>query len=367
MKKLLLFYIIFNLLSCTNVNQENQKPLRVIELKGTDYNRGLIHGKTLKKEITQIIRQWSNITEAKHKLKMEVIKNDFLNKVNYIEAIKKWTPELIDEIKGIADGSGINYELIFLLQISEELDNYIPSPEMFKCTAIGVNKTGNCPTYIAQNMEPPRYLQGFPTLLHIKQYDSDLESYVFTFPGFIGLNGLNSKAVGVTANGLPEYYYKVKGLPVSFVVRGILEKTTFKDAINFIYNIDHAKAQNYIIGGKEKAICFECDAEKIYKYNSFENPNLTYHTNNYLAGDYPSEYCSRLTTLREELKKRNFKAGFHDIKAILSSDKYNAGRPISYYNTYGCTIMILSDNPELHITSGRPNKNKFFIYKFDKK
>ena len=364
MKKLLLFCIIFILSNCTKKDQPVQNPLRVVELQGTAYNRGLIHGKTLKEEIKQIITQWSNMTELKHKMKMEDIKKDFLNRTNYIEAIKKWTPDLIDEIKGIADGSGIDYELILLLQISEELENYIPSYTMFKCTSIGVNKTENSPTYIAQNMEPPRYLQGFPTLLHIKHDNFDLETYVFTFPGFIGLNGLNSKAVGITGNGLPDYHYKNKGLPVSFVVRGILEKTTLKDAIDFIYNIEHAKAQNYIIGGREKATCFECDSEEIFIFSDEENPNLTYHTNHYLVADYESKYCSRLKTLKEELVKRNFKIGYEDIKAILSSRKYNAGRPISHYNTYGCTIMILSDNPELHIAPGRPDKNQFLIYKF---
>lgn len=69
-------------------------------------------------------------------------------------------------------------------------------------------------------------------------------------------------------------------------------------------------------------------------------------------------------TLKEEIKKRNFNIGYEDIKAILSSRKYNAGRPICHYNTYGCTIMILTDDPEPHITPGRPDKNEFLIYKF---
>lgn len=234
MKKLLFFCIIFILLNCS-LKDQLQQPLKIVELDGTAYHRGLVHGKILKQEIKQIITQWSYMTEVKYKLKMEDIKNDFLNKTHYMESIKKWTPDLIDEIKGIADGSGI----------------------------------------------------------------------------------------------------------------------------------DHAKAQNYIIGGKDNAICIECDSEEIFKFNPEENTNLTYHTNHYLAADYESKYCSRLTTLKEELMKRNFEIGYEDIKAILSSRKYNAGRPISHYNTYGCTIMILSDKPELHIAPGRPDITEFLTFNFE--
>ncbi|MBN2008579.1 hypothetical protein JW960_04445 [candidate division KSB1 bacterium] len=365
MKKVFVLVTSLALLHCHARYQPTQQPLKVIELSGSAYNRGFIHGQTLQREIRQIISQWSKATEAKYGLPLNDIKDDFLRQTDYVEAIKKWTPELLDEIKGIADGTGIDFDLIYLLQISEELDNCAPHPDMFRCTSVSVNKTDNSPTIVAQNMEPPRFLHGFPTLLHIKHENAELESYVFTFPGFIGLNGLNNYAIGVTANGLPDYYAKSEGLPVSFVIRGILEKSTIIEALDFIHKIDHAKAQCYTIGGQDSAVCIECDAEHIFRFIPSGHPRLTYHTNHYLAADYPAEYCSRLATIKEELLKRNYRIGYEDIKAILSSNTYNAGRPICHFNTYGCTIMVLSKKPELHITPGRPDQVDFLMFDFN--
>lgn len=369
MKKHLYIYVLLLLASCATVEKSSQ-PLRVLELEGTAYNRGFMHGEALKEEIKQIISQWINFTEMKHQLKIEEMKKDFLQSTTYLQSIKKWTPELLNEIQGIADGAGIDFEMMYLLQISEEFENYIPKYNLysiaFKCTSIAVDQTDTSPTIIAQNMEPPHFFQGFPTLLHIKHDNNDLESYIFTFPGFIGLNGLNNKAVGVVVNGLPDYYPRNHGLPVSFIVRGILEKTTLNDAKDFIYNIEHAKAQNYIVGSREDAICFECDSENIYIFEPKDHHKITYHTNHYLVADYESKYCSRLATLKEELENRNFNIDFEDIVTILSSGRYNAGRPICHYNTYGCTVMSLTEEPELHISPGRPDKNQFLLFTFNK-
>jgi len=296
------------------------------------------------------------------------IKSYFLNKNKYKASILKWNSDLLNEVKGIADGSGVEFETIFLFQIGEELETYLSAANLFRCTSIGVNKSNNAPCFVAQNMDPPNFLHGFPTLLHIKHEDSDLESFIFTSPGLIALNGLNSKAVGITANGLPNLYTNLEGLPVSYIIRTVLEKKSFKEALSFLNKIKHAKAQNYILGGRDEAVCLECFDETIEKFIPFENTAITYHTNNYLKIKHSSnsEYCSRLTTMQEELEAKNYNIGLSDIKEILSSTKWNAGRPISHHFTYGSTIMQLSDNPVLYIAPDQPDKTEYLIFKFTK-
>src|SRR4030095_12739146 len=44
--------------SMANQELSNKKDLRVVVLEGSPYNRGLIHGKTLKKEINELVRLW---------------------------------------------------------------------------------------------------------------------------------------------------------------------------------------------------------------------------------------------------------------------------------------------------------------------
>ena len=341
--------------------------LNVIHLEGAPYDRGLMHGQLLKDEIHIIINQWMAQIETMHQIKFEDIKYKFLNNIKYLDSIIEWNPQLIDEIKGIADGSEIDFDTIFLFQIGEELESNLKGINLFGCTSIGINRTAESPCYVAQNMDPPNFLHGFPTLLHIKYPDSDLESYIFTTPGLIALNGINNKGIGLVANALPDLYYQSEGLPVACVIRSVLEKQSFEEAVTFLKKIKHAKAQNYIIGGPNNVVCLECFDDLKSRFIPHQNAKLTYHTNHYLniAHTSNSKYCSRLTTLREEIEKRNHKIELEDIKEILRSKEWNAGRPISHSFTYGSTIMELSEHPVLYIAPDQPDKTKYLRYDFN--
>lgn len=364
MKKSFQIFFALILLSCS---KDKPMSLNVVHLEGSAYNRGLIHGQVLKDEIHIIVHQWIQQITTMHQQNFEETQRQFLDRTRYRDSILRECPHFMEEVKGIADGSGIDFDTIFLFQISEELESNLKGMSSFRCTSIGVNKTAESPCYVAQNMDPPYFLHGFPTLLHIRYPDSDLESYIFTSPGLLALNGMNNKGIGIVANGLPDLYYQREGLPVAFVIRSVLEKRSFQEALDFLHQIKHAKSQNYILGGPDEAVCLECFDDQISRFIPPESAGLTYHTNHYLAIKHTSnsKYCSRLATLREEIDKRNYRITLEDIKDILRSTKWNAGRPISHSFTYGSTIMELSDHPVLYITPDQPDKMKYLIYGFD--
>ena len=223
MKNYILFLLLVFNVSCSSHESAN---LRVIKLEGTPYNRGLKHGQILKEEIGIIIDRWKTKTEAWTGFDFEDTKRAFLSKNKYKDAILSWNPDLLNEVEGIAKGSGIDFETIFLFQMGEELHSQSGITNLSRCTSIGVSKSDKNPCLVAQNMDPPYFLHGFPTLLHIKHNDSDLESYIFTSPGLIALNGMNNRAIGIVANGLPNLYANFEGMPVAFVIRTVLAKST---------------------------------------------------------------------------------------------------------------------------------------------
>jgi hypothetical protein len=59
-----------------------------------------------------------------------------------------------------------------------------------------------------------------------------------------------------------------------------------------------------------------------------------------------------------------------EITTVLSSydsDEYPVCRPYDEakpYFTFGCTIMVLSESPELHIAPGPPDVTPFQIFRF---
>ena len=252
------------------------------------------------------------------------------------------------------------------------------------CTSIGVNKRGQSPTYVAQNMDIEPFYQGYQTLLHIKDQQTKVESFVLTTPGLIGLNGMNNRSIAINCNTLLQLEYSKDGLPVAFIVRGVLKQTTFDKALEFVNGIKHASGQNYIIGGPERAVSLECSAKKTSQYVPYEGAEITYHTNHPLANDNYSTrylkqlkalnrtleegayYCYRFESLEKRLKDISKVIDIDVIKAALSS-RDSEKSPISNESTFGCTIMVLSDKPELHIAPGQPHLTAFRTFGFSDK
>ena len=371
--------------SATSAKLVNPKSeLRVITLEGSPYNRGLVHGRTLKAEINDLVRLWKADLEQEYKMKADAFVAKFLKQTDFTKAIKKWTPELLEEVRGIADGSGVDFDTIYAFQLVDEMWANGEAIAAEHCTSIGVNKRGDNPALVAQNMDIPLFYHGYQTLLHVK-HSSGLESFVLTAPGLIALNGLNNNAVAINCNTLTQLRPAREGLPVAFVVRGVLERRSLEEAEQFIRNINHASGQNYIIGGAEKAKSLECSAGKVTEYRPYPGADRTYHTNHPLANDdfnprYVEElkksnktllegayYCYRFESVEKRLRDRAKVVDVAAIKETLSSRDWEGEKGkglISNSSTYACVIMVLSDTPTLHIAPGNPHLTAFQTFTF---
>ncbi len=361
------------------------KSIKYAVLEGSPYNRGFYHGKTLKKDIIELIQKWKKYITDSYKIEADLYIKKFLEKTDFMSAIKKWTPELLEEIKGISDGSGIHFNTIYAFQLLDEI--WVHGRDVLAnhhCTSIGVNRQGERPTLAAQNMDIPVFYHGYQILFHIKHDKSDLESFVLSVPGFIGLNGMNNCPVSIHCNALQQLEYSGDGLPVAFIVRGVLKQNSFKKAVDFIHTIKHASGQNYIISGINKSLSFECSAQKVNQYVPFKGAEITYHTNHPLVNDnYSTKYlnllkqkgktieqglyrCDRFVSLEKRLKNRTEPIGIEVIKSTLSS--HDTGKwDICNKTTFSCTIMVLSETPELLITAGPPDTTPFKTFKFSTK
>ncbi|MBO0722430.1 MAG: peptidase C45 [Blastocatellia bacterium] len=358
-----------------------KKDLRVVVLEGSPYNRGLIHGKTLKKEINELVGLWKADLEKSYKMKAEAFIVDFLKKTDFTKAIKKWTPELLEEVRGISEGAGLDFDTIYAFQLIDEIWANADDIAAEHCTSIGVNRRGDNPALVAQNMDIPVFYQGYQTLLHIKHCGSDLESFVLTAAGVIALNGMNSSAVAINCNTLNQLRYAREGLPVAFIVRGVLERRSLVEAERFIRSVNHASGQNYIIGGAEKALSLECSALKVVEYRPYPEADRTYHTNHPLANDDFSPryldrlhkqnktvlegeyYCYRFEAVEKRLRDRTKMIDLELIKDTLSSRDWETN-PVSNSKTFACVIMVLTDNPTLYIAPGKPHLTPFMTFTF---
>src|SRR6266850_2592278 len=78
--------------------------IKLVKLSGTAYQRGHQHGKQLKMEIAAILFKWKNTIRQDMKRDADSVITEFLATTDFKPAILQWTPDLMEEVKGIAEG-----------------------------------------------------------------------------------------------------------------------------------------------------------------------------------------------------------------------------------------------------------------------
>ncbi len=358
--------------------------IRLIELSGTPFEIGFKHGEILKPEIHDLVSLWEADIELNFKIPANEFIQKFLQSTNYTAAITKWTPQLLEEIRGIGKGSEIDFEKILVFQLVDEMwNNGGIIFEAHHCSSIGINnrKNNGKVNYIAQNIDVTPFYHKYKVLLDIENEATKMHNYVLTVPGIIGVNGLN-KYIGVNVNSLMDLKNSSDGLPVCCVVRGVLDKETFGEAETFLREIKHASGQNYIIGSKQNIASFECSSSKVSIYWPDSTKRYTYHANNALKNDsYQPSYINQITdsfnlTHEEYIKDvprttalktrilNKESINTETIKEILKS-KDSDTDPICNDWTWISTIMEFHDDHNvLLISPGKPDSveyEKFII------
>jgi predicted choloylglycine hydrolase len=238
------------------------------------------------------------------------------------------------------------------------------------------------------------FKKGSEVLLHIKHQGSELEELAFSFAGFIGTTGMNNVPLGLCANSLLQLNPQTDGLPVPFIIRGVLGQSKYEHAAQFIKKIKHATGQNYIVGTIDRIADFECSSNKVSRFIPPEGENRIYHTNHPLINDdldqglfrksrtytqLMANSQKRLETLKTRLKDTSKGISVDDVKAILCShdDPHN---PICIHQTKkpgefgfgdthftsGSLVMELSKNPKLHLAPEPPCQNEYEVFQFSK-
>jgi len=370
-----------------------------VVLEGTPRQRGRIHGETRKTGILSHIEQWKTYLEISNQMDPETYIDQFLEETNLLQAVKRWTPELLEEVQGIGEGAGVDFKMIFALQLPDE-EWWFQGEKKAQglsgigsnvdhCSAVGVQGQAGNSNFVAQNVDVPGYFDGHQVLLRIKEPKNNHESLVFSVDGMVALAGLNNHGIGICCNALLQLNHSKDGLPVAFVHRGVLSRSNFGDAIDFVFGIQHASGQNYIIGDPKQVVGLECSANKVVEQLPRREAAILCHTNHALLNDdilvrsdpgnsvnmpQPEKVLSdteiRLNTLTGRMNSFAKPVQVEEIKSILSSHD-PPENPICRHKTsntatmtLGCLIMELTASPTLYLASSPPCSTTLFPYRF---
>ena len=371
-----------------------RNTIHVIELKGNGYERGVQHGRQLKQEISEVFTKWKanirNVVNGNPDSAITV----FLKATNFESISREHTPWLLKELRGIADGSGQEYKDVFAFQLVDEfwvyLDKQFNTPN-HHCSSIGVPSTENHPAYIAQNVDLENFRDGYQVLFHITASATEPQQYILSCAGMVAINGMNEKGIGIGVNSLMELQASPDGLPVAFVVRGVLNKQSGPEALTFLKSVKHASGQNYILGIGDSIYDFEASSNQVIRFvpNQRHSP-VVYHTNHALTNhdvkdwyiDYHTKVLSgetknnnsevRFTTLAKYLDKLPNQISTTTLKNVLRS-KDNLKNPIcrilidgAYGFTFSSVLFTLGDRRSVQVTNGPPDQSEYKEYFFKK-
>lgn len=361
----------------------NKDLFPIIECSGTAYEIGLAHGKYAKKQIDATIAtykamfaDYSNIDWVKAKRYA----------LTFIPAIEAYDKEILEEIKGIADGSGYDLEDILALNVRSEI--VLQGAQVNKmcdggCTSFALmpRKTSTDETIIGQNWDWKMTEQKGMVILHILQKEKP-DITMITEAGIVGKIGFNSAGIGVCLNALASDKL-VEGpvIPLHIALRGVLNSVTLSDAIRSAGIMNLSCCANFTMASAEgQAVCVEIgpgDIDVIYAddgycchTNHFYGPRMINIKDTGRIG-LPDSYL-RLGRIRDLIKAAPGKISIPDIKNMLCD---HTGYPDAIcrhedilepeekrLGTIFSVIMNL-DREEMYFAPGNPCQCGYHLYK----
>lgn len=333
--------------------------LPVLNCTGSAREIGRAHGEAARDLIAMGMLRW--------RAKLAVMRGDadeyissFLARTAFQPAIERHTPDLLEELRGIADGSGQPFDHVLAYNLMDEewnfradrLGDLAPG-----CTAVAVSGTA-----IGQTMDIPTVHDATQVVLAIEP-ERGPSKRVFTAAGMLALNGANRAGVAVVVNNLAELPSSAHGLPVICMVRGILEHDSASSAAAWVESTPHAIGQHYLIGDPREVIGLEGAANAVYRTEMtgryvHANHPITAHATSDARGLAELANTHERHAQAEELVRG---AGDQrDLERILEDTETPISRePRDGFMTFGGTSIGLTAPPTVHVTAGPPHQTEW--------
>ncbi|MFO1057612.1 MAG: C45 family peptidase [Dongiaceae bacterium] len=339
--------------------------LAVVEISGPPRERGRQHGEALRPAIRALDGRWRAFVEQGTRLPADGFVERFLAETDFVPAIERWTPGLLEEVRGIAEGAGLPFPTLLAIQLMDEEWWYAQALAGHPhCSSLG--RVGGGRALVAQNMDLPSWMDGAQAVLRLRGGADAPDAILLTVAGMVGLCGVNAAGLGVCVNTLAQLPHCPDGLPVAFVVRGLLARRRLAEAETFLRDVRHASGQNYVVASTEGLIDLECSAAGAVPVRpGSAPPGSAWHTNHPLAGAQPpgtdeSNSGRRMRTLDRCLAAETGPWDAALARRVLA-DRSDAEHPVSRrlepgagFSTFASVVWQLAGQPTAEIAPGPP-------------
>lgn len=323
--------------------------------KGSHYECGYHWGALLYKNNKIIVNQDTFIINDKRKT--------FAKKC--IPIYQKYYPEILNEIKGIADGQKTSYEDMFTFLLSMycfEFNN--------RCTCLAISDENNI--VFGRNSD---FLVELEKLYMNCLYSLD-NSYAFNAntTAFVEMeDGVNEYGLAV---GLTFIYPQdiIPGFNVGMLVRYLLEKCkTVKEAISFLKEVPIASNQTITLADSiGDIVVVECNSQKVVIIDPLENENFVVATNNFNSLQMKKYFHYNIddwnSSLRNQVANQTLKTNHLSKKLVFEILSGKHGFMCQYDRKKGAdtvwSVVYDLKNKKIYRVEGNPSRKK---YKEDKR
>lgn len=246
---------------------------RLIEVAGVPYERGRQHGSQAEPEIRAGIAHYASQVRKLNLSDVELAQVV----ASYVPLIEAFQADYVEEMRGIADGAGVAFHHIVLLNARTEVLKLALKPALRAQLLSNVEPDG-CTALV---VEPDAALEH--RLIHAHNWDWKMESaqasivlrirrddgpdiLTFTEAGALARFGLNAAGITITANYLEcERDYRTLGVPLALIRRHCLEQEHFALALRSAYTTPKAGSNNIVLSHRDgKVFNFECAPDETF-------------------------------------------------------------------------------------------------------
>lgn len=353
------------------MNVRLEVGLTIIDCFGNGRERGLAHGESARQLIREGIARWEEATLARQP--RGTIMRDyaarFVGGTALMAAMEETVPDLVEEIRGIAQGAALPYELIAAYNLMDEqwwYDLDAPPQAEPGCSLVALSDAHR--TVLAQNMDLPSFMDGSQVILRLRKPGKP-EMLVLSSAGLIGLTGINRAGFGICVNTLLMLRHSGAGLPVAAVFRHALGQESAAGAIAALKSLSHASGQHYAVADRHGITGVECSAGGCSVSSPLGRSILT-HTNHPLSSEDVDEATLAILDQSGRVENSRSRLAFLDerVSGLASPDNVIAllsdpstpicvnAEPTRPSHTFGSVVFQMAEETKAYFSLTHPTK-----------
>ena len=354
----------------------NEHRIPMIEVNGSHYQMGCQYGEACRDQVAHSIDSARQLLADAYSTLQLTWDGAGIQARKYLPFAEERYPQYVEEMKGIADGSGENFDAIAVINVMEAVT--MDALHLTKCTSMALSqeRTTNGHVLIAHNED--WIPEDEPDLAIIRALPDKGPSFLaMTYGALLPNIGFNADGIAQCCDSVYPSDSRI-GTPRVIASRAILSASSPAEAIRYTLSAQRAAGYNHLIAHESGEIYnVEVSARRFVVLGS-ENGCIV-HTNHYL---HPT--MQAIESEPDELvatRVRYFRARrllglteCHDLDSLKSIQRDHVNFQDSICNhavnepllldrekTITAMLMDLTER-RLYATWGNPCENEYYEY-----